>query len=135
MYQINKSKEPDSLTVYRAPPDAEYDGPNFTPVKDAIKTALLAEQGHVCAYCMQRIGKDKMKVEHWACQAEHPDEQLSYQNMLACCEGLEGQQGKFQTCDTKKGNQPLKYSPAQPQHQINDRVNYSSDGTIGSNEL
>ncbi len=134
MYLINKNKEPDALTQYRTQADAEYDGPHFTSVKDDIRTALLAEQGHVCAYCMQRISEDKMKVEHWASQNQHPDKQLSYLNMLACCKGLEGEKQKFQTCDSKKANQPLKYSPAQPQHRINDRVYYLSNGIIKSKE-
>lgn len=134
MVLINKGKEPDSLTEYKTQPEAQYDGPHFTAVKEDIRAALLAEQGYICAYCQQRINKDNMKVEHWACQSHHADKQLSYKNLLGCCEGLEGENKKHQTCDTRKANMSLKYSPAQQQHQINSRVYYLSNGIIKSKE-
>ena len=30
-----------------------------------LKESLLKEQGYLCAYCMARIDKDHMKVEHF----------------------------------------------------------------------
>jgi hypothetical protein len=65
MRAIAKRAEPAELVRYRAVPGAVYDGGDFTLVKDAIRRALLAEQGHLCAYCMQRISAETMKVEHW----------------------------------------------------------------------
>ena len=26
-----------------------------------------------------------MKIEHWKCRADHPDEQLNYRNLLGAC--------------------------------------------------
>ena len=60
MIFINKKQEPKSLLKYRVNKrnlaDITYD--NFRD-KDDVRDALLAEQGHICAYCMQRITKDK----------------------------------------------------------------------------
>jgi uncharacterized protein (TIGR02646 family) len=121
MLEIEKQKEPTVLTTYRTQPDAQYDGPEFTPVKAQIRLSLLAEQGYLCAYCMQRINEKNMKVKHWACQTAHPDKQLSYRNLLACCKGNEGSSPRDQTCDTKKGDSPLTYSPANSSHKANRR--------------
>jgi uncharacterized protein (TIGR02646 family) len=134
MHEINKSKEPNSLKHYRAQPGAEYDGPDFTPVKADIRSSLLAEQGYVCAYCMERIGEDNTKIEHWACQHANPAQQLSYKNLLACCKGNEGSKPRDQTCDTKKGGRQLTYSPANKSHQINQKISYLRNGEIKSDE-
>ncbi len=134
MYDINKGVEPASLTMYRQLPNAEYDGPNFTNVKDDIRNHLLIEQGHTCAYCMNRINVTNMKVEHWACQQRNSDLQLSYQNLLGCCNGNEGTSPKNQTCDTRKGNSDISYSPADRRHLVSNIVKYSSDGVISSSD-
>lgn len=135
MYDINKGGEPASLTIYRQLPGAVYDGPNFTNVKDDIRNHLLLEQGHTCAYCMSRINFTNMKVEHWACQQRNSNLQLSYQNLLGCCNGNEGTSPNNQTCDTKKGNLDLSYSPADRQHSVSNIVRYSSDGGISSSDF
>jgi uncharacterized protein (TIGR02646 family) len=132
MYDITKGIEPNSLTAYKMLPDAQYDGPDFKPVKDDVRSQVLLEQGFTCAYCMQRISPAQTKIEHWACQDRNPNFQLSYQNLLGCCKGNEGSSPKGQTCDTKKGNSDLKYSPADPMHMILNRIRYAGDGMISS---
>ena len=57
MIYIQKGKEPASLTAYKKQAHAYYDGCN----KDDIRENLLREQGYLCAYCMRRIEKEKMK--------------------------------------------------------------------------
>ena len=57
MRKIVKGLRPYELAHYISRPDAVYDGPHFTGVKEKIRISLLAEQGHLCAYCMQRISK------------------------------------------------------------------------------
>jgi len=134
MYEVKKGKEPNSLTSYKRLPGAIYDGPNFTSVKADIRSKLLNEQGYTCAYCMQRISIGEMKVEHWAPQDRHPNLQLTYQNLLGCCKGNEGHRINAQTCDTRKANSTLRYSPANANDRINGRIKYSGDGTIKSSE-
>lgn len=135
MRAIPKQREPDELTEYRLKSGAVYDGDaSFTPVKAKIREHLLAEQGHLCAYCMQRIRTDTMKIEHWQCQDNHPDTQLDYKNLLGACSGNEGQPPKNQTCDTRKGNADLKYNPASPVHRIDNQIKYLGNGKLSSDD-
>ena len=134
MLDITKSAEPKTLIEYRTQPDAQYDGPQFTPVKSEIREGLLQEQGHLCAYCMQRIKASKMKVEHWKSQSACPSRQLDYTNMLGCCMGNEGNPHKQQTCDTHKGDLPLKYNPAQLSYAVQSKMRYKGDGRVDSTD-
>lgn len=134
MRQIIKNREPQELFVYKKQKNAIYDGPNFTEVKAKIRLSLLSEQGYLCAYCMERIDINKMKVEHWACQHGHEDMQLDYNNLLGCCLGHEGNSPKEQTCDTRKGGDEIKFSPANPEHRINDIIKYDVQGKISSTD-
>ena len=104
----------------------------FTPVKDDIRAFLLREQGHLCAYCMQRIRAKTMKIEHWRCQDIYPAEQLSYSNMLGVCSGNEGQLFTHQTCDTRKRNSDLLYNPAERTHHPRMQIRYDGTGKISS---
>ena len=61
MIPVVKGKEPTALTkakrVIRNTPDTTF---NYTALrgenKREVLEALLAEQGHLCAYCTRRIG-------------------------------------------------------------------------------
>ncbi len=132
MRAVNKGAEPAELVQYRAQPGAVYDGANFTPVKSRIRETLLSEQGHLCAYCMQRISATSMKVEHWHSQSKHPDEQLAYWNMLGCCPGNEGKRSLQQHCDTKKRDREISFNPANETHHPRLNIHYAGDGTISS---
>ncbi len=134
MREIKKGVEPRQLTAYKIQPGAKYDGPEFTEVKNAVRDQLLKEQGHLCAYCMQRIKVTEMKVEHWRGQTRYPDCQLDFSNMLGCCMGNEGQKKKDQTCDTRKGDLDLKFSPAIPSHKIEDKIRYLGNGRVRSKD-
>lgn len=135
MRQIDKVREPRELSDYKRQQGAIYDGPNFTSVKERIRDSLLAEQGFLCAYCMCRITAVTMKIEHWACQHSHATMQLDYNNLLACCIGHEGNPPKEQTCDTRKGGNNIKYSPAIHAHRINDIIKYDNQGGIMSTDI
>jgi uncharacterized protein (TIGR02646 family) len=137
MRAIQKQREPNELTEYRLAPNASYDD---CP-KDEIREQLLGEQGHLCAYCMQRISSDfdengehLMKIEHWQSQSEHDDAQLDYRNMIGVCLGNKGQPPKNQTCDNKRGNHELKYNPANPAHRIESHIQYLGNGRIKSKD-
>jgi uncharacterized protein (TIGR02646 family) len=132
MISIVKGREPTSLQQYRLQSNAVYDGSQFTPVKEDIRTQLLQEQGYLCAYCMQRIVDDQFttKIEHWHCQNNYPNEQLRYTNMLAVCSG--NTQGCLH-CDTKKANHDIKYNPAEPTHRIESKIKYAG-GKIESTD-
>jgi uncharacterized protein (TIGR02646 family) len=61
MKYIKKQKEPESLVQHRCELHATYD--NYRE-KDELRISLLNEQGYICCYCMQHIGKHNMKIEH-----------------------------------------------------------------------
>lgn len=135
MKGINKNKEPRELLQYRQKHgNRAYDGPDFTPVKDCVREALLEEQHSLCAYCMQRIAPETMKIEHWHSLKKHPDEQLVYMNLLACCKGNEGQPSRNQHCDTRKADEDLLYNPADKTHHPRLKIRYTADGTICSED-
>ncbi len=103
MKHITKANETISLVEHRVKEFASYDNmPADT--KDKLREALLAEQGHVCCYCMKRIYADDMKIEHWRSQKIYPELSLSYKNMLGACNGNEGKPKHLQCCDTYKGD-------------------------------
>ena len=132
MRTITKGAEPASLTQHRKTPHSDYD--NYTD-KNGLRAALVAEQRGLCCYCMSRIRNesDKMKIEHWRCQANYPGEQLVYRNLLGACLGGKGPSPNPQHCDTRKGNLDLLWNPADPDHHVQTRINYERDGTIKSN--
>lgn len=56
-----------------------------TGVKDDVKKALLAEQGHLCAYTLRRLSSiEDCHIEHVEPQSSVPSKGLDYSNMAAC---------------------------------------------------
>lgn len=131
MKQIIKNQEPKSLLEHRLQPFADYD--NY-PQKEELRASLLTEQGHICCYCMQRIKKDKMKIEHWRSQDEYPDLQLDYNNLLGACEGGQGLPKHLQHCDTKKGNEKLTINPSNNLKNCEHLIKYLPNGKIYSDD-
>ena len=75
-----------------------------------------------------------MKIEHWRSRVVHQEEQLDYRNLLGACPGGEGQPHHLQHCDTRKGDRDLLWNPADPERRVEDRISYSNDGTIQSDD-
>lgn len=149
MRTIIKQDEPKSLVKYRAGVDVSYEKAyDEFPDKETLRAQLVSEQRALCAFCGGRIFNDplKMKIAHWMPRkwavidengkASFPylKDQLSYRNMLGCCNGNEGQPPEKQHCDTHQGNLPLSRNPANPAHRIEDIVSFLSDGSIVSSD-
>lgn len=101
--------------------------------KEIIKDSLLKEQGYLCAYCMKRLDNTNyVKIEHIAPQSVYPDKSLSYRNMLAVCDGNEGNPYPFQTCDTHKRDSEIKADPTEPS--VIETIYYSHSGEIHSSD-
>ena len=132
MRAIAKGNEPACLTQHRVSAHCDYG--NYQG-KTALRAALIAEQRGLCCYCMSRVSADgqKMKIEHWRCQANFPDQQLVYGNLLGACKGGEGGSPEQRHCDTLKGNRDLLWNPATPAHAIESRITYRNNGEIRSN--
>jgi len=89
-----------------------------------LRAQLLKEQKYLCAYCGQEIptvendnNVPQMKTEHFSPQNDNPDNDLNYQNLLACCLGNDRQKGENH-CDSMKANGLLIHiaNPATIQH-------------------
>ena len=156
MKLIIKQKEPAYLTNHRllSEKNSEKNYKNFCyevglgdihPPTD-FRKYLLDEQGYLCAYCMRRIphkhiekkiAHDNMKIEHWTSQKSQDsiDKKLdiTHANMFACCMGNQGQQKRFQTCDTHKGDDALKINPTDKLHI--QTIKYGFDGSITSTDF
>lgn len=133
MRAIAKGNEPACLTEHRAQPHSNFDNYEGKP---ALRAALVAEQRGLCCYCMTRIVADgqKMKIEHWQCQANYPLLQLKYANLLGTCLGGQGAKPEGQTCDNRKANLDLKWNPATVTHAIESRVKYRNNGEVRSDD-
>jgi uncharacterized protein (TIGR02646 family) len=128
---ITKGAGPNSLTYHRAQAHSDYD--NYAQ-KDDLRAALVGEQKGLCCYCTGRVRAEStaMKIEHWQSQANYPQQQLVYANLLGACLGGEGRSPTDQHCDTKKAHRDLKWNPADTAHAIETRLKYLVDGTISS---
>ena len=104
--------------------------------KDSLRAALVRDQRGLCCYCMTRVEATgtRMKIEHWRCQSRHADLELAYSNLLGACLGGHGQPEALQHCDTRKGEQDLKFNPADLDHRIEQRIRFEMDGTIASGD-
>lgn len=133
MRTIQKGPEPATLVRHRQQPHANYD--NY-PDKAALRQALVAEQRGLCCYCQSRIHPTPkgMKIEHWQCQANHPERQLDFGNLLGVCKGNEGKSFDKQHCDTRKRNCNLSFSVCDPAHAIERQIKFLGDGRIESDD-
>ena len=133
MRAITKLPEPPSLAQHRATAHADYD--NFKD-KDTLRARLVAEQRGLCCFCGGRIraSQGRMKIAHWLPQTPFPEHQLDYGNLLGACLGNEGQPLEEQHCDSHQGNNRLSRNPANPDHRIEDFIQFLPDGTITSQD-
>jgi len=121
--KIIKTKEPKSLTTYRSSISSK-DLKNSNIYEDFkektkeecqnnksgnLRKQLLEEQGYICCYCMSRIDCNSSKIEHFKPQTKYREYQIDYQNLFIACNGGEGSKPNGQFCDTKKGENELKY--------------------------
>ena len=100
--------------------------------KNSIREFLPTEQNYLCAYCMGKISKTEMKIEHFKCQSSYPQFQLDYENMLGCCLGNKGKPLKQQTCDIFKENKELLLNSSVKNEFDKMQIIYLDDGTISS---
>lgn len=139
MIPIVKGCEPAALAeakrIIRNTPDATFCYESLQgESKRKILEALLAEQGHLCAYCMCRIGTDghPATIEHLIPQ--HPTDSaangelsLAYHNLVAVCDGRGGA-----TCDKRRGNASMTVDPTK-RHTL-ESIYYHRDGRIDATD-
>lgn len=130
MIRINKAIEPQAWILYR-----NTDGVSYQAIP-ALREALLAEQGYICAYCMRRIptkdenNTETSRIEHVQSRENHPERQLDYTNMVICCPGF---MNSTEHCDKSKGRLDISFTPVNTE--IEAYLSYSTkDGTIKSSD-
>jgi uncharacterized protein (TIGR02646 family) len=142
MRLIIKGKEPESLRLFRtSTPNPTYDG---YINKEHVRSALISEQKGICAYCMQRINdewdnrsnKFRTEIEHYKSQDNFPELSLDFNNMLAVCNGNQGNPQHLMHCDKSKDAEkhkkylPLTLNPLLA-HSV-EQIKYRKDGFIYS---
>lgn len=130
MRTIEKDHEPQSLRQHRRSGGTYRD---FTQTDD-LRQALLKEQGHLCCFCMRRIVLRGMKIAHWASQSGHPDQSVSWDNLMGACTGGDGERRELQHCDTAQGTTPIKVHPADRTQRCERLIRYRYDGEIASDD-
>lgn len=108
---FHKSSEPDTFKIWkRANPTATFatlGNETNHPIKQAVKTSLLAEQKYIFCYCENRINSQNSHIEHLLPQSICPQKQLDYSNLLASCEA----DGRKAHCGHKKAHHLLPITP------------------------
>lgn len=81
--------------------------------KAELKSALLQEQGNICCYCNQSIAcNNQTVIEHLNNKDEFPEQTLSYENLMACCNGNQKELPPRELhCDANKGNHTIEIHP------------------------
>lgn len=116
MIKITKGQEPAEWTKEKNTPGMTYE----TARKDALRLALLEEQGGLCGYCMRRVHFEPgtvtyTRIEHLkprtlSLAEGKPEETLAYGNMILCCNGDIDGNGKFH-CDVSKDENVIHFTP------------------------
>lgn len=139
MIPIVKGCEPAALAeakrIIRNTPDATFCYESLRgESKRKLLEALLAEQGHLCAYCMCRIGTDGQPATIKHLIPQHPTDSaangelsLAYHNLVAVCDGRGGA-----TCDKRRGNASMTVDPTK-RHTL-DSIYYHRDGRIDATD-
>jgi uncharacterized protein (TIGR02646 family) len=138
MRKVDKKQEPLCLQAHRAQQDAVYENlPSGCP--EAIRQALVLEQGSLCAFCMCRIKPvaGSMKIAHRypreAPNGREGKRDLQWKNLLGACMGGEGKPANLHTCDTKQGSTIIALDPTEEPHMA--QITYSTTGKVQSRNL
>ena len=89
---IEKSQEPASFTIWKEQANDDWK-PTWdnlgNPEKTHLHEALLSEQGYICCYCNERIGRPQPKshIEHIKPRSHFENDMLEYKNLVSSCQG------------------------------------------------
>lgn len=133
MKHIVKGLEPDVFSAWKT-----LENPNWTPTyddlrgaeKQAVKAALMQEQGYLCCYCERQLSEDDSHIEHFKPQHLADVDPLDYANLLCSCQNRLDK-GVPRHCGNLKGDwfdAHLLVSPMFPDSEA--RFSYTADGRI-----
>jgi len=133
MKHIIKQREPQVFTDWKSM-DSEDWQPTYKNLsgepKEAVKNALMDEQGYICCYCERRLTDEDSHIEHFRPQSDPAADALDYGNMLcSCMNNL--QKGEPRRCGNLKENwfdERLLISPLDPS--CEESFAYTGDGHV-----
>ncbi len=110
MIRYRKGPCPDELSAHAETPGADWHG--FRG-KQAVREALVRDQGPLCAYCQNKIAATPataMKIDHWIPQSDPAEGRahvLRWENLVGACCGESRRAGvNNRHCDTRRGDEP-----------------------------
>jgi hypothetical protein len=118
MREISGGEEPHAMTEWRlGTPGVGYNDMS-SDLREAVKSALVAEQRELCAYTGLRVGADSSHIEHLTPQRHcAAGEDIQFGNMVACypAPGEFAHFGAIRKADwPSPGEQHLFVSPRSP---------------------
>lgn len=133
MKHIMKNDEPQVFIEWKALANEDWQ-PTYSVlsgnIKRAVKEALMAEQGHICCYCEQRLADDDSHIEHFRPQHNPAVDPLDYCNLLCSCQ-KQIKKGEPRHCGNLKDDwfdPDLLVSPFDPS--CEERFVFEGDGVI-----
>jgi uncharacterized protein (TIGR02646 family) len=127
---IVKQAEPDAFKQWKALANPDWQ-PTYADLrgepKQAVKHALMAEQGHICCYCERRLTENDSHIEHFMPQ-ESGKLTLDFSNLLCSCQN-NVQTGEPRHCGNLKDHwfdSALLISPLKPD--CEKRFAFTGDG-------
>jgi len=89
MKHIIKCSEPQAFSDWKDQAN-EYWQPDYGDLsgapKEAVKEALMKEQGYLCCYCERRLTDEDSHIEHLRPQSDPAVDPLDFANMLCSCQ-------------------------------------------------
>lgn len=141
MKHIIKPTEPTELTDWKRKDKMYQRGqPKWNRVdsitKNAIRVALIEEQGYICCYCERELKNDDYHIEHLKPKGKNffPELQLEYDNLLCSCQNDKIPKGTPRHCATARGSwydETLFIAPLNSNCET--QFKYTFDGHIKSN--
>lgn len=84
-----RSPEPAELAAFRyANSAADFNTPEFSPVKTSVKQKLNEDQGGLCAYCESELSPTAGHIDHVKSQSARRDLVFVYDNHVHSCTHL-----------------------------------------------
>lgn len=89
MKYIHKESEPPEFTDWKNQESSHW-SPTWDnlggSVKQAVKQALMTEQGYICCYCEDRVSDHDSHIEHFQPQSDSAIDPLAFSNLLCSCQ-------------------------------------------------
>ncbi|NBC47091.1 MAG: TIGR02646 family protein [Gammaproteobacteria bacterium] len=133
MKYIQKGAEPAAFADWKARANEDWQpsyGALSGPPKQALKQALMAEQGVICCYCERRLSWNDSHIEHFRPQHDQAVDPLDFGNLLCSCQS-QVKKGEPRHCGSLKDqwfDQRLLISPLKPD--CEERFRFTGDGEI-----